>query len=196
MGIHQERVSGNGEGGESGDEEGTEKRVMKKTAAKNTSPIEKARAKVIKFCEILDDLPINFSFELNNVSKDFNGSWKKTVLNGATAWQNGPRILYSSSFFPKKKQVFEAIEEAGYPVQQLYFPAKRRKIVSPLTKEKVEELYCVQKKSLQDIAKEYGCTKQWVLLLMEKYGLKRRTGSEALREAVRQNKIALIRPKR
>ena len=169
---------------------------MKKRTTKKTFLSAQARVNVIKFCEILDDLPINSSFELNNVSKDFNGSWKKTVLNGATAWQNGPRILYSSSFFPKKKQVFEAIEEAGYPVQQLYFPAKRRKIVSPLTKEKVEELYCVQKKSLQDIAKEYGCTKQWVFLLMEKYGLKRRTGSKALRMAVRQNKIPLIRPKR
>jgi hypothetical protein len=181
---------------ELGDEEGAEKRVMIKTATKKTSPIAKARANVIKFCEILDDLPINFSFKLNNVSKDFKGSWKKTVLNGATAWQNGPRILFNSSFYLKRKQVFEAIERGGWPIKQLYFPDTKPKITPLLTKEKVKELYYKQKKSLQDIAKEYGYTRQWVFLLMEKYGLKRRTGSEALREAVRQNKIALIRLKR
>jgi hypothetical protein len=169
---------------------------MRKTAAKKISPIATARANVIKFCKILDDLPTNFSFKLNKVSKDFNGSWKKTTLNGTTAWQNGPRILFNSSFFLKRKQVLEAIERKGWPVRKLYSPDMRSKITPLLTKEKVKELYYKQKKSLQDIAREYGFTKQWILLLMEKYGLKRRTRSEALREAVMQNKIALIRPKR
>ena len=95
---------------------------MKKTAAKKTSPIAKARANVIKFCEILDDLPINFSFKLNNVSKDFKGSWKKTVLNGTTAWQNGPRILFNSFLFLKRNQVLEAIEREGWQVRKLYSP--------------------------------------------------------------------------
>ena len=167
---------------------------MRKTAAKKISPI--ARANVIKFCEILDDLPINFRFKLNNVSKDFNGSWEKTVLNGTTAWQKGSKLLFNSSFYPFRKKVFEGIEKEGYPLRKIYFPDKGRKIVSPLTKEKIEELYCAQKKSLQDIAEKYGCTKQWIWLLMKKYGLKRRTLSEALREAVMQNKVALIRPKR
>ena len=66
---------------------------MKKRATKKTFLSAQARANVIKFCEILDALPINFIFKLNNVSKDFKGSWKKTVLNGATAWQNGTRIF-------------------------------------------------------------------------------------------------------
>jgi hypothetical protein len=169
---------------------------MRKTATKKISPIAKARANVIKFCEILDDLPINFSFELNNVSKDFNGSWKKTGLNRATAWQSGPRILFNSSFYLFRKRVFEAIEKEGWPLRQLYFSDGKRRIYLLLTEQKLKALYYEQNKSLQDIAKQYGCTKQWVFLLMEKYGLERRTGSEALREAVMQNKIALIRPKR
>jgi transposase-like protein len=52
-----------------------------------------------------------------------------------------------------------------------------------VSKEKVIELYYEQKKSLQDIAKEYGCTKQWVSLLMKKHGLNRRTLSEAQKVA-------------
>ena len=128
---------------------------MTKTAVKKISPIERARAHVIKFCEILYDLPSNFSFELNNVSTDFNGSWKKTVINGTTEWRNGQRTLFNSSFYPVRKEVFEAIEKEGYPLRDIYFPDVKRKKVSPLTKEKLKELYYKQKKSLQDIGQEY-----------------------------------------
>ena len=161
---------------------------MKKKATKKTFLSAQARANVIKFCEILDDLPINSSFELNNVSKDFNGSWKKTVLNGATAWQNGPRILFNSSFFPKRNQVLKAIEREGRSVKQLYFSDTRPKITSPLTKEKVKELYHEQKKSLAEIGKQCGYSKQWIMLLMDKYGLKRRTLSDAQKVASNQSK--------
>ncbi|MGZ3560155.1 MAG: hypothetical protein ACXU97_13695, partial [Thermodesulfobacteriota bacterium] len=109
-------------------------------------------------------------------------------MNGTTVWQNGPRILFNSSFFPKREQVFEAIEREGWQVGRLYFPDTKSKVTPLLTKEKVEELYYKQKKSLQDIAKEYGCTRQWIFLLMEKYGLKRRTLSEARIEAINQDK--------
>ncbi|MGA2468679.1 MAG: hypothetical protein ABSH06_30610 [Thermodesulfobacteriota bacterium] len=162
--------------------------MMKKRAVEEKSPIAKARANVIKFCEIMDSFPIDFRFKLTDTGKGLDGTWRKRTFNGATAWQNGSQLLFNSSFYPFRKTVFGAIEEAGYPVRQLYFPDKRGKIVSPLTKEKVEELYCAQKKSLQDIAKEYGCTKQWIMLLMEKYGLKRRTRSEATKEAINQGK--------
>jgi len=74
------------------------------------------------------------------------------------------------------------------PVRKLYFPDANSKIASLLTKEKVKELYYEQRKSLQDIAKEYGCTRQWIFLLMEKYGLKRRTPSEATEEVYKQGK--------
>ena len=179
---------GDGEGGGSGDEKETKKRIMRRTAKKRKSPIAKVRANVIKFCEILDHLPINFRFKLNNLSKDFNGSWEKTALNGTIAWQNGPRILFNSSFFLKRKQVFEAIEEAGYPVGQLYFPDKRSKIVPRLTKEKLEELYHGEKKSLGEIAKQYGCSKQNIMGLMERLGLKRRTPSQGRIEAIKQGR--------
>ncbi len=167
MSIHQRRVFEKGEDGGLGDDQGTENRIMKKRATKKTFLSAQARANVIKFCEILDDLPINFIFKLNKVSKGFNGSWKKTDLNGATAWQKGHRILFNSSLYPVRKEVFQAIEKEGYPLREIHFQDMKPKIDSPLTKEKVEEFYCAQKKSLQDIAKEYGCTKQWVFLLME-----------------------------
>jgi len=161
---------------------------MRKTAAKRKSPIAKARANVIKFCEILDDLPINFRLKLTNTGKGFDGTWKKTTFNGVTAWQKGFKLLFNSSFYPFRKRVFEAIEEAGYPVGQLYFPDKRSKIVPRLTKEKLEELYHGEKKSLGEIAKQYGCSKQNIMVLMERLGLKRRTPSQARIEAIKQGR--------
>jgi len=97
-----------------------------KVTKNRKSHVATGRANLIKFCEILDDLPINFSFHLRNVSEDFNGSWKKTVLNGTTEWQNGSRILLNSSFFPKKNQVLEAIEREGWRVKKSYFPDTKR----------------------------------------------------------------------
>ena len=104
--------------------------------------------------------------------------------------------MFGSSFYPLKEKVFDAIEKEGVPLREKYFPKKLRgKTGSFLTKGRVEDLYWKQKKSLQDIAKEYGCTKQWISLLMEKYGVKRRAASEALREAVMRNKITSLRRK-
>ncbi len=146
-----------------------------KIIKKRKSHIPKASANVIRFCEILDDLPINFRFKLEGVSKDFDGTWKKTVSDGATSWQNGASTLLNSSLFKKRDQIFEAIEREGRQVRKLYFPEKRLRLASVLTKSKLKELYFGQKKSLRDIAKDYGCTKQWIFLLMKKYGLERRT---------------------
>jgi len=144
----------------------------------------------------LDDLPLNFKFRLENTNRDFDGLWEKIPSHRGPAWQNGSKILFNSSFYPFKKKVFEAIEKEGFPLRKIYYPKLRGNIISSLTEERIKELYHKQKKSLQDIAKEYGCTRQWILLLMEKYGLKKRTRSEALKEAVKQNKVALIRPKK
>ncbi len=162
---------------------------------KNKSPLSKGRH-LEKFCQILDDLPLNSKFRLKNTNRDFDGSWEKIPSHRGPAWQNGSKILFNSSFYPFKREVFEAIEKEGFPLREMYFPKMRGKIISSLTKERIEELYHRQKKSLQGIAKEYGCTKQWIFLLMEKYGLKRRTAKKALRIAVRQNEIPLIRPER
>lgn len=151
--------------------------------------IEAARANVAKFCQILDDLPVNFSFTLTNVSNDYDGCWKKISLDGNTrAWHNGSRVLLNSSFSTIKRQVIEAIEREGWRVEELSFFYKKSKKAPRLIKEKVEELYYKQKKSLRDIAKEYGCTKQWIQLLMQKYGLERRNRQEAQKVAISQGR--------
>ena len=159
-----------------------------KVTKKKKSDIPKTSANLIKFCEILDKLPIGFILKLNNVSKEFNGSWEKIVSDGTTAWENGPRILFNSSFILKRNQVLEAIEREGWQVSKLYFPDTKTKKPPVLSKEKIKELYYEQKKSLQDIAKEYGYSRNWIMLLMEKYGLKRRTRSDATKEAINQGK--------
>lgn len=65
-----------------------------------------------------------------------------------------------------------------------------RLITDSLTKDKLIDLYYKQNKSLQDIAKEYNCTRQMVKLLMEKYGLKRRKRSNARVLAIKRGKFA------
>ncbi len=161
--------------------------MRKETTKKQKSHIPKALANIMKFCEVLDGLPSNFTFKLSNVSKNFDGAWIKTVSNGATAWQNGSKVLFNSSFFHKKDHVLDAIEREGLSVRKLYFPETKCK-VPLLRKRRVKELYYEQKKSLQDIAKEHGCTKQWVSLFMESRGMERRTHSEAKIEANKQGK--------
>lgn len=126
---------------------------------KKKSPLAKGRH-LEKFCQILDDLPLNFKFRLENTGGDFDGSWEKIPSQRGPAWQNGSRILFNSSFYPFKKKVFEAIEKEGFPLREIYYPKMRGNIISSQTKERIEELYHEQNKSVQDIAKECGCTKQ------------------------------------
>ncbi|MEW6409859.1 MAG: LAGLIDADG family homing endonuclease [Nitrospirota bacterium] len=68
-------------------------------------------------------------------------------------------------------------------------PDKYGLITRTLTKEKLEDLYYVQNKSLQDIANEFNCTRPMVMLLMNKYGLQRRKRSEARVLAIKERKI-------
>ncbi len=166
---------------------------MRKKTAKGKSPIAKTRENLVRFCEILDDLPTNFSFKLNKVHKDFNGSWEKTVLNGTTVWHNGSMILLKSSFFRLREKVFDAIEKEGYPLREIYFSDMRRKRSLLLTKKEVREQYYGQRRSLAEIGKQCGCTRQNIMALMEQYGLKRRTRSKARLEAVKKKKMALTR---
>lgn len=58
-----------------------------------------------------------------------------------------------------------------------------------LTKGKLEELYYEHKKSLEDIAKEYGCSRVAIMKIMKKYGLVRRTQSKARIEAIKKGKF-------
>ena len=66
---------------------------------------------------------------------------------------------------------------------------KRGEINLILTKEKLEELYYERKKSLEDIAQEYGTSRQNILKVMKKHGLIRRTRSKARIEAMRKGKF-------
>jgi hypothetical protein len=159
--------------------------VNMEAAKKRKSPVATARANLIKFCEILDDLPVNFNFTLSNPSMDYYGCWRKVSLDGkTTAWHNGSKVLLNSSFFPIKREVIEAIEREGRQVGKLFFSEKKPKKTPRLTKEGIEELYYRKKKSLQEIARGYGYSRQFIMLLMEKYGLKRRTRLEARKEAI------------
>jgi len=160
-----------------------------------------------KFCEILDSLPSMFRFKLTNIRDDFDGYWEKTILDGKTAWGKDDRVLLSQFLFTFREEVCDAIDrEIG-----VYYKAKRnwegiRKILFSdevtqiltkkkgeitlvLTKEKLKKLYCQQNKSLGDIGKEFGCTRQTVMKLMKKYGIERKTQSIARIEAIKKGKF-------
>ena len=68
-------------------------------------------------------------------------------------------------------------------------PNRRGYISDTLTPKKLEDLYYTQNKSLQDIANEYKCTRPMIKLLMEKYGLKRRTRDKARVLAIKEGKF-------
>jgi hypothetical protein len=63
------------------------------------------------------------------------------------------------------------------------------KITRTLTARLLEELYLVREQSLEDIARTYGCTRQMIDLLMEKYGIKRRERISAVILARRKGKF-------
>jgi transcriptional regulator with XRE-family HTH domain len=63
------------------------------------------------------------------------------------------------------------------------------KISNKLIKEELKKLYYEQNKSLEDIAKEYGRSRGYISRIMEKYGLERRTKSEARIEAIKKGKF-------
>jgi len=160
-----------------------------------------------KFCEILDDLAPMFRFELMNICEDFDGYWEKIILGGKTVWRKGEEVLPSSSFFPFRKEVFDAIDKERniyYKVGRNWrsirgikisdgttqgVPRKKGDLTLILTKEKLKELYYKQNKSLEDIGKEYGCSRPHISKIMERYGLIRRTQSKARIEAIKKGKF-------
>ena len=133
-----------------------------------------------KFYAILDGLPSMFRLELKNIREDFDGDWERTILDGQTAWQKGDKILLNPELFLFKEEVIDAIERKYYLMSPYFFD---------LTKEKLEELYCEQNKSLEDIAKEYGTSRQNIMKIMNKYGLIRRKQSKARIEAIKKGKL-------
>ncbi len=70
------------------------------------------------------------------------------------------------------------------------------KITHTLTARVLEGLYLSQEKSLEDIARSYGCTRQMIDLLMHKYGIKRRERISAIKLARQKGKFnTLVRNK-
>ncbi|OGQ13240.1 MAG: hypothetical protein A2026_13975 [Deltaproteobacteria bacterium RBG_19FT_COMBO_46_12] len=119
------------------------------------------------FCAILNYLPNKFKIELTNLTENLIGCWEKRIyspLQLETVWKQGKRVLYGSDLFPFREEVFQAIEKEGWEALDdlllKYFKARIKKgeITQAPTKEKLEELYIEQKKSLKDIAIEFGCS--------------------------------------
>jgi hypothetical protein len=162
------------------------------------------------FSEILDGLPSMFRFRLINIKKDFkdfDGYWEKTIKAGKPVWHKDGKYLSSYSFFEFKEQILDAIEKergAYYKINgnwQALKPIivnngtkqivtrKKGDITQILTKEKLKWLYYRENKSLEDIAKEYGCSRPTIMNIMKKYGLIRRGRSKARIEAIKKGKF-------
>jgi intein/homing endonuclease len=56
-----------------------------------------------------------------------------------------------------------------------------------ITRETLERMYWDEKKSLSKIAHEIGCSNAWIFRLMAKFGIPRRTRSQALRGLIRKD---------
>ncbi|MBM4136694.1 MAG: hypothetical protein FJ241_07670 [Nitrospira sp.] len=66
---------------------------------------------------------------------------------------------------------------------------KKIPLTQSLKKELLKNLYNTQEKSLEDIAKTFGCTRQQIGNIMNQYGLKRRKRSKARLLAIKKNKF-------
>jgi len=67
--------------------------------------------------------------------------------------------------------------------------SSKKVILESLTEEVLKKEYSVLDKSLIDIAREYNCTRQYIYKLLKKYGIVRRTKSEARKIAIKQKKL-------
>jgi len=143
-----------------------------------------------KFCDVLDRLPLKFTFHISNISKEIDGYWVKEHSKykeldkegGHYVWHNktNDRYSLSSSFFAYKEGVLNAIKKGS----NVYNKVKRN-----LTKEELTELYYEQIKSLEDIAEEYGYSRMDIFKIMKEYRLVRRTQSKARIEAIKKGKF-------
>ena len=67
--------------------------------------------------------------------------------------------------------------------------SSKKVILESLTEEVLKKEYSVLGKSLIDIAREFNCTRQYIYRLLVKYGIARRTKSEARKIAIEQKKL-------
>lgn len=66
---------------------------------------------------------------------------------------------------------------------------KRIPLKQSLTKEILEDLYLVKGDSLEDIARQFNCTRQIIQIIMEKHGISRRKRSQARVLAIKHGKF-------
>ena len=65
------------------------------------------------------------------------------------------------------------------------------KLIDRLSRETLEVKYTKEKKSLDDISKEYGCTRQYICKLLKKHNIPRRQKSEAILNAYNTGKFSV-----
>lgn len=66
---------------------------------------------------------------------------------------------------------------------------KYGRVTERLTREVLEDLYLLKKKSLQDIANEFSCTRPMIQIIMQRHGIQRRKRSEARVLAIKNKKF-------
>lgn len=72
--------------------------------------------------------------------------------------------------------------------QKVHLTHRNYRVEACITKETLEEGYRTGL-SLGDLARQFGCTRQYIHLLMARYGIPRRTRSEARALAIKEGKI-------
>lgn len=133
-------------------------------------------------------------------SNDINLSIKKLGTKGGLISKNLTPDKLADLYYQQKKSLEDIAKEYNCSRQTVKwlmekYNLKRRNrsegglISEKLTEDKLMDLYFHQNKSLQDIAKEYNCTRPMVKLLMEKYGLQRRKRSKARVLAIKEGKF-------
>jgi len=98
--------------------------------------------------------------------------------------------LDSNGVYYKIRNDWQAIRKILFNDETIQILTKRKgEITQILTKETLKKLYFKQNKSLEDIAREYGCSRQAILKMMKKYGLEARTQSKARIEGIKKGKF-------
>jgi predicted transcriptional regulator len=164
-------------------------------AEKNASELS-----IDNFCNILNNLPPYYEFNLNGISEELNGNWVKGHLgiNGPeegqrnVIWHNLTNDAYclSPSFYEFSREVINAIISHEKTKRPIVFNLVTSKIgLEGADKKTLKDLYHKQGKSLEDIGKEYNTSRVTIQKRMKRCGLVRRRKSEARLEAIKQGKF-------
>lgn len=85
----------------------------------------------------------------------------------------------------KTKELFEKANASNNGAEE----SKRIPLTKLLTKEILEELYLVKGRSLEDIARQFNCTRPMIQIIMERHGIERRKRSQARVLAIKHGKF-------